>query len=197
MYVLGITGSIGSGKTTVSSILSDQGAVVSHSDDLAKELIQSDPSVRDDICRQFGADIYDETGILQTSLLARRAFDTPEHQHSLNSIVHPAVGRVTRERMDRARTQGIKLFIIDAPLLLDAGVNTLTDSVLVVAAESNIRQKRVALRSGLESLDFMQRDALQMPQEEKIAKADHVIWNNGDRAALKAAVMEFYLSLNL
>ena len=197
MYILGITGNIGSGKSTVSRMLEALGASVSHSDDLAKSLIIQDPDVREKICQRFGDDVYDRQGQLQNQLLAERAFATTEDQLALNAIVHPAVRRATLERIKAAEAAGKTLFIIDAPLLLEAGVDSITDSVLVVAANAATRQERIAQRSGMGAQDFKRRDALQMSIEEKLARADHVIWNDGDLASLRQAVQDFFQQLNL
>jgi len=197
MYILGITGSIGSGKTTVSNILRNLGAQVSHSDDLAKELIGSDPELKQLISNQFGPEVYSAQGELIPSELAQRAFGSPETQSKLNAIVHPAVRQATRSRIEQARDQGVPLFIIDAPLLFEAGADQLADSVLVVASQQSTRQLRVNARSGIDEDEFFRRDRLQLPIEEKIKRSQHVIWNDGDLLALTNAATEFYKSLRL
>jgi len=185
MYKLGVTGNIGSGKTTAAKILAEFGAEVSHSDDLAKDLIRRDPQLIGQIKARFGDDVYDRSGVLRPALLAERAFKDPAQQQILNQIVHPAVAQASQELMQSAQAKGTTLFIMDSPLLFEAGADRLLDSVLVVVAAKQSRQDRVAQRSGIPAEDFNRRDKLQMPIEEKIKRAQHVIHNDGDIADLR------------
>ncbi|MCF7824196.1 MAG: dephospho-CoA kinase [Candidatus Marinimicrobia bacterium] len=197
MYILGVTGNIGSGKTTVSQRLAEFGAVVSHSDDLAKEILQNTPEIISQICTRFGADILDESGSVQTRLLAERAFSSPGNQKFLNGLIHPEVRKATLARIQTARESACRLFVIDAPLLFEAGVDAITDSVLVVTASHIFRQGRVEKRSQIRDNDFNRRDELQLSIEEKIARADHVITNNGSLDDLMEKVDALYRQLML
>jgi len=188
MLILGITGNIGSGKSTVSQLLAAQGAAISHSDDLAKNLLESDGELLDQLSDRFGADILNDQGVLQKSILAERAFVNSEQQTYLNHLIHPRVRTATLQRIAAARRQQAWLFVIDAPLLFEAGVDTICDTVLVVAADEHLRRTRIYQRSNISQIDFEHRDALQLPIDEKIRRADHVIHNNGNLSDLKLAV---------
>ena len=130
-------------------------------------------------------------------LLAERAFASKDNQVFLNRLIHPEVKKATLARIEEAIERGVQLFVIDAPLLFEAGVDAITDSVLVISAENFYRQGRVEKRSQIESDDFSRRDNLQLSIEEKISRADHVIYNNGSLDELKLKVDEMYLLLKL
>ncbi len=195
MYILGVTGNIGSGKSTVSDRLAHHGATVSHSDPLAKEILQNDPEILASLAQRFGTDILDDAGVLQKHILAERAFSTRDDQLFLNHLIHPEVKRITQDRIEMARSQGKSLFVVDAPLLFEAHADSITDGVLVIVAKLMFREGRVGRRSKISRVDFERRDALQMPIEEKIRRADYVIENNGTLAELLAKVDLFYKEL--
>ena len=197
MYILGVTGNIGSGKSTVSDRLAHHGAVVSHSDPLAKEILQNDPEILASLAQRFGTDILDEAGILQKHILAERAFSTRDDQLFLNHLIHPEVRRVTQDRIEIARSQEKLLFVVDAPLLFEAHADSITDGVLVVTADRMFREGRVERRSSISKVDFERRDALQMPIEEKIRRADYIIDNDGTLTELLAKVDIFFRELKL
>ena len=154
MYILGVTGNIGSGKSTVSHRLAHHGAVVSHSDPLAKEILQNDPEILASLAQRFGTDILNEAGILQKHILAERAFSTRDDQLFLNHLIHPEVRRITLDRIEIARSQGKSLFVVDAPLLFEAHADSITDGVLVVVADRMFREGRVERRSSISKGDF-------------------------------------------
>jgi len=197
MYILGVTGNIGSGKTTVSNRFARYGAVVSHSDDLAKAILRNTPEILEQLSRRFGQAILDEAGKLKTQLLAKRAFASEADQQFLNALIHPAVRQATLTRIESARKADCKLFVIDAPLLFEAGVDQITDSVLVVVADEDHRQDRVETRSQIKGEDFRRRDELQLSIEEKIRRADHLIYNNGSLEELFEQVDLLYYKLRL
>ena len=197
MYILGVTGNIGSGKSTVSHRLAHHGAVVSHSDPLAKEILQNDPEILASLAQRFGTDILNEAGILQKHILAERAFSTRDDQLFLNHLIHPEVRRITLDRIEIARSQGKSLFVVDAPLLFEAHADSITDGVLVVVADRMFREGRVERRSSISKVDFERRDALQMPIDEKIRRADYVINNDGTLIELLAKVDVFYKELKI
>jgi len=197
MYILGVTGNIGSGKSTVSDRLAHHGAVVSHSDPLAKEILRNDPEILASLAQRFGTDILNEAGILQKQILAERAFNTRDNQLFLNHLIHPEVRRITLDHIEIARSQRKLLFVMDAPLLFEAHADSITDGVLVIVAKRMFREGRVERRSSISRVDFERRDALQMPIEEKIRRADYVIENDGNLDELLEKVDKFYKRLKL
>lgn len=197
MYILGITGSIGSGKSTVAARFAELGAFVSHSDQVAHRILEEDTEVREALLAHFGDSILGTDGQINRPALANKAFASPEDQIFLNHVIHPRVKHITQELMDEQRAVGCKLFIIDAPLLFEAHSDSITDSVLVVHAKRIFREGRVERRSKITKVDFDRRESLQMPTEEKIRRADHVIDNDGSLEDLYSKVMALYEELDL
>jgi len=185
MFKLGVTGSIGAGKSAASQRLVERGALVSNSDDVAKSILFSDRSILEQLLHYFGSKILDTaTGKLDSKNLAAAAFQNPSHQAFLNQLLHPKVREATRQRMLLAMNEGVKLFVVDAPLIFETGLNAELDAVLVVTAPLEIRQQRVFDRSGISPEDFIARDNLQWPEVQKVAAADYVVVNDGTKENL-------------
>lgn len=180
MFKLGVTGSIGAGKSAVSRRLAELGAQVSNSDELAKSILFSDTEIFQQLLNHFDTSILDATtGKLDAKNLAATAFRTSSAQAFLNQLIHPKVREATSQRMLLALHEGVKLFVVDAPLIFESGLDSELDGVLVVTASSEIRKQRVFERSGISAEDFIARDSLQMSEAAKVAKADYVITNQG------------------
>lgn len=197
MFKLGVTGSIGAGKSTVTRRLAELGAVVSNSDELAKSILFGDAEIQRQLLRRFGTDILDDAGHLSREKLAAAAFQDKTGQDFLNELVHPRVRQATRERMISAEKSGVKLFVVDAPLIFETGLDRELDAVLVVSAPRELRKARVQQRSGISSADFMARNALQWPQARKEARADYVIRNDDSEEMLFRRVDTVFQKLPL
>ncbi|WP_456411900.1 dephospho-CoA kinase [Oceanithermus sp.] len=188
MHVVGLTGSIGSGKSTVARLLEALGAEVVEADALAR---QARREREQEICRAFPEACTD--GRLDDRALAASVFADPAALRRLEALVHPRVRELIRERVEVARArEGEGLLVVEVPLLFETGWNPGYDGVLVVAAPDGLRVERVRQRSGLDLEAFRQRDQAQLPQSEKIARADWVIWNDTDLDTLKARVRRWY-----
>ncbi|MCF7808592.1 MAG: dephospho-CoA kinase [Candidatus Marinimicrobia bacterium] len=181
----------------MSKRLAELGAVVSHSDDLARYLLENDVAILAQLSARFGTDILDDSGKLRRSVLAERAFSTKEDQLFLNQLIHPKVWEATQKRLETARERGAYMFVMDAPLLFEAGVEVYTDSVLVVTADALLRKARIFSRSQILAEDFDRRESLQMPIDKKIELADHIIENNGTLEDLYLQVDELYHRLTI
>lgn len=197
--VIGVTGSIGAGKSTVARLLGGElaaanlGAVrLINADDVARDLM--DPSRSGDaarrllgaVVRRFGADLLDESGRLIRSKLAERAFASPEAAAALNAMVHPAVIEWTKRALEEVDGWAI----LDVPLLFESGMNALCDHVIAVRAPVAVRRDR-AKRFG----DFDQREARQWSETEKAARADVAIDNDGTPEDLRRKVVEIAKNL--
>ena len=197
MYKLGITGSIGSGKSSAARHLADLGAMVCDADIVARDLLDSGSDIQNAIIQRFGSDLRQPDGRLNRSLLAERAFADPAGQQFLNDLIHPAVIAATLVIMAKAEETGEALFIVDAPLLFEAGMDAYLNAVLVVTAQDSVRRERVMARSGISSADFQQRNDLQLSQSEKMAKANFIIENNTSLEELNQKVEAFFEELSL
>ncbi|ADR36541.1 dephospho-CoA kinase [Oceanithermus profundus DSM 14977] len=189
MKVVGLTGNIGSGKTTVAHELERLGAEVIYADELARE---ARAALAPEICRAF-PDACAE-GRPDDRRLAQKVFADPAARRRLEAMIHPWVRRAVLQRLERLaqRETPPALVVLELPLLFETGWNPAPDGVLVVAAPDELRARRVAERSGLSLEEFRARDAAQLPQAEKVRRADWVIVNDGDLDALRAQVRRWY-----
>ena len=196
MYKLGITGGIGSGKTTVSSLLKERGATVFNADKEAKLRLQNSISLQHKLINLFGNAVT-EKGHLVLSKLARVAFSSKLNQDLLNGIMWPEVMILIDQKIIQAERNDIQLFIVDAALIFEANLQNLLDSVLLISAPEEKRMSRALRRKNLPSSQIQQRMTLQLSENEKIEKADFVIYNLTTLDDLQTEVDTFYKTLIL
>jgi dephospho-CoA kinase len=190
VVTLGVTGGLGSGKSTACKFLAEKGAYVLDADLIAKKLMESDPQIRDEIIEAFGSDVYKD-GKLDTQKLAQRAFASEVDQRLLNDIVHPRVVDYFQEKVDKLRSK-YELIVLDAPLIFESGFDSRLDHTLLIYTKYKIRLERALRRGNLSREDILRRIDLQMPEEDKRELAEFVIENNGAEEQLKSAVDELY-----
>ncbi|NTU97218.1 MAG: dephospho-CoA kinase [Chlorobiaceae bacterium] len=195
-YLLGVTGGLGSGKSTVCRFLSELGCRVFEADNVARELQIHDPEVVSAISLIFGQEIYfrDASGVLvpDRKKIASIVFSFPEKLAELNKAVHPAVFREFTRAVKKAGDDGVRILVKEAAILFEAGGDRGMDAVIVVAADMQRRIER-AVRKGLGSAEeIKKRIASQLPQEQLIEKADYVIMNNGSEEELKKETESVY-----
>ena len=185
---VGLTGNIGSGKSSVARLLRERGAAVIDADALAREATQ-DPEVLEDIARDLGSELV-RGGQLDRAATARRVFADPAARSRLNAIVHPWVRRASAERAAALEDAdpAPPVIVFDIPLLYENGLELGLDAVLVVDAALEARVERVRARSGLDAAEVRARDAAQMPLPDKVARADFVVDNNASPEALRDQV---------
>ncbi|KXB56716.1 dephospho-CoA kinase [Corynebacterium sp. CMW7794] len=179
MKLIGLTGGIGSGKSTVARLLAERGWSVVDADQIAREIVEPGEPALAELVEAFGADILDEAGTLQRAELARRAFVDAEHTAKLNAITHPRIQERTQERFAEARVAGVEYCVYDMPLLVDNGLDRDMDEVLVVNVDVEERVRRLVAHRGLDEADARRRIAQQVPDEVRLAAATYVIDNNG------------------
>ncbi|WP_018465846.1 dephospho-CoA kinase [Calidithermus timidus] len=183
MRIIGLTGSIGSGKSTVARILRELGVTVLDADAFARE---GSEVLREAICRRFPEACV--AGELNRRRLGQLVFADPQARRDLEAILHPYVRQRMAEAAQQARERGESLIVQDIPLLFETGREGDFDGVLVVVAPTEARLRRVRARSGLSVEEFAARDASQVPQEEKLRRATWIIWNDSDLESLRARV---------
>ena len=185
MKVIGLTGGIGSGKSTVSSYLKEQGFLILDADQIAHDITKKGSPVLQKIADAFGADMLDAEGNLQRKKLAAVAFSTLENKALLESLTTAEVVRLISETVAQLRkTKDYDIIFIDAPLLFEAGVDRLTDFVWMVSADEEIRIERVMNRDQISREDVLQRIANQMSNEEKIERSQEIIDNSSGKEEL-------------
>jgi len=190
MVTLGVTGGIGSGKTTACQFLAEQGAYIFNADQVAKQILLTDEDVQEEIETEFGTSIRHNNQV-DTQKLARIAFASEENQTTLNNILHPLVienylAQVEKQKDDQS------LFVVDAPLIFESGFDGHLDYTALIYTKYKIRLSRAIQRGTLSREQILKRMELQMPDEEKRELANFVIENNGTIADLKQRMQQLY-----
>lgn len=178
MLVIGLTGGIGSGKSTVSAMLAERGAVVIDADAIVRELQQPGTPVFAAMVERFGREIVAPDGTLDRAAVADRVFGDPEALADLNAIVHPAVGAEIARRLEElAPTDAV--VVLDVPLLVESKNPYPVAGLLVVDVDPEVAVRRLVEHRGMREADVRARMARQASREERLARADHVIDNSG------------------
>ncbi len=190
MITVGLTGGIGSGKSTVSALLAEHGAVIIDADAITRELQQPGQPVLAAIVERFGPEVLRDDGTLDRPALAARVFGDPELLKDLNAIVHPAVGaEIARRLAALAGTDAV--VVLDIPLLVESGRYRVA-GVIVVDVDPEVAVERLVRFRAMDEADARARMARQASRAERAARADRVIDNSGDLDALKAQVDEVW-----
>lgn len=186
MHHLGITGGIGSGKTTVCKIFETLGIPIYYADERAKYLMSHDAELIKGIIELFGKEAYLEPHVLNRAHIAKVAFNDKEKLNQLNALVHPAVARDGQTW--QAAQQNVPYTLKEAALLYESGSYRSLDKIIVVTAPLEIRIQRVMARDGAKREEVEARIAKQMPEEEKVKLADFVVYNDGARALIPQVI---------
>ena len=180
MKKIGLTGGIGSGKSTVAKLLREKGAPVIDADQIAREIVEPGQPALAELAEAFGEDILDADGRLIRPALAAKAFASDEARALLNSITHPRIEARTAELFAKAEAEGHPFAVWDMPLLVDNGHDKKMDFVVVVDVDKETRVERLVKFRGLDEQDARRRIAAQVPDEVRLAAADFVVDNNGN-----------------
>lgn len=178
--IIGITGQIASGKSSVAEVFRRRGAEVISGDQLGRNIVESEPTVRKALIEQFGAEILTKSGQIDRRKLGRLAFESRKNTEALNHIVHPILLRRLRQRIAQLRKHpGRKLLVVDAALIYYWGLERELDFVIVVESKSAIQKTRL-MESGLTPFEIRDRISRQVPKYVQRKRADFVIMNNGN-----------------
>lgn len=194
MVRIGLTGGIGSGKSTVASMLEARGAVLIDADAIARELVEPGQPALEALVSEFGASILQPDGSLSRATLARLAFGDPGATDRLNAIMHPLIAAESRRRMDSAPSDAVVVY--DMPLLVETGQASLVDLVVVVDVPEEVQLERAVGLRGLDAEDVRRRMAVQATRDQRRAVADVVIENSGSLDETEAQVDRLWRTLD-
>jgi dephospho-CoA kinase len=198
MHVIGLTGGIGAGKDTVAGMLRSHGAVIIDADEIARGLLVPGSSFLAAVVDEFGPEILRADGTLNRAALAKIVFANPSARKRLEALTHPAVLAETARRIEALRTSPHPppVAIIMAPLLFEAHAETMCEKVIVVTADAATRLARLQARDNLSETDLRARMSAQMPEAEKLTRADWVIDNSGSLEEAKNQVEKVWGEVN-
>ena len=196
MLRIGLTGGIGTGKSTASKILKELGAFIFDADKEAKRILLSNETIKSELISEFGTDIMTVDGNVDNNKLARVAFQDQEHQLILNTIVHPYVFKEIDKNFDKKLDDGKHdIFVVDAALIYESGADTHMDYVIVITALIKTRMERALARQTLSREEILKRMDLQWSEEDKASLADFVIHNDGSEEELRKNIHAIYTEL--
>lgn len=197
--LVGVTGGLGSGKSSVCRILSGMGCAVFEADKVARDLQVDDSEIAEGIKRIFGDDVYsgDEKGRLQLDRqsIAQKVFSDPGALRRLNELIHPKVFSAFRKAVAEASEAGVKILVKEAAILLESGGDKGLDVVVVIAADLEKRVERAVAKGMGSREEVMRRIKAQWPQKKLEEHADYVIENNGTLEELECGVRKLYHKL--
>lgn len=196
MLLVGLTGNIASGKSTVAQLLSERGATIIDADVLARRAVERGSAAFDAIARRWGTSVLAPDGHLDRAALRRAVFGNPKELEALNDIVHPEVERLRAQRIDEARARGDRVVVCDIPLLFEKKMADRFERIVLVDAPRPLRLERLVDDRGLRETEAMDMIAAQMPAELKRARADFVIDNGGTLTELERRVEGVWASLD-
>lgn len=191
--IIGLTGGIGSGKTTVAKIIEEMGFPVYYSDDEAKNIVNKDSVLKEKIKELLGENAYDENGFYNRKFVAEKVFNNDELLKKLNSLIHPAV-KIDFENW--VANQNSEFVFKETALLFELKLNESCYKSLLVTADDNIRIKRVMDRDGKTYREIETIMQKQMPEKEKLKLADFVVYNNSDLEHLRKETEKFLQALS-
>ena len=195
--VIGLTGGIGSGKSTVSRYLAELGAVIIDADKIGHETYRPNTETWRKLVKTFGNKILAQDNTIDRKKLGAIVFNNPEELKQLNAIVHPLMFEMAKQRIDDCRRQGTEVVILDAPILLETNWMPLVDEVWAVTANEANVIKRAMVRSGLTEEQVRSRITSQMSNEERIKHAQVVIHNDSTTEDLRNKVEELWERLKV
>jgi dephospho-CoA kinase len=195
MLLVGLTGNIGSGKSTVARMLSERGATIIDADVLARRAVELGTPAYTKIVARWGRAVLSPDGHLDRAALRRVVFADQAQLEELNEIVHPEVERLRDHLVDQARARGDRIVVCDIPLLFEKGMAERFDRILLVDAPRPIRLERLLHDRGLQTTEAMEIIAAQMPAELKRARADFIVENGGTLTQLERRVQDLWASL--
>lgn len=187
--IIGLTGGIGSGKSTVARAFETLGAAWIDADDVAKEVVQTGEPALLAIQKRFGDQVINVDGTLNRAALRNIVFTNPEQRRWLESVTHPKIRERLLQHLERLKAQGAPYVLLVSPLLFESGQHALVSRSLVVDVPQALQLSRTQQRDGVSESQVHAILAAQLPREQRLAKADDVIDNGGDHASMMEQVV--------
>ena len=197
MKVIGLTGGIGSGKSTVSQFLAELGAVTLDADEVGHETFKPDTEIWREVVAAFGRQVLTHDGNIDRKKLSEMVFGNAESLSRLNQIMHPRMYAMVKAQLEEHRRQGISVVVLEAPLLLEAGWTSLVDEVWVTVASESTVLRRLQEQKELSSEQVLARIRSQLSSGERVKHAKVVINTDCDLDELKSKVKELWQRLKL
>lgn len=193
MLKVGLTGGIGCGKSTASTVMAELGAYIFEADDEAKKLIRENSTVQSELIAEFGTDIMGSGNVMDLQKLGRIALQDEDHQLRLNLVVHPYIYNLIDDQFDKIAVKNeYTMFVVDGALIFESGYDQHLDYVIVITALMKNRMERAIARDTLSRQQILQRIELQWSEEEKTGLADFVIHNDNAHEDLQKEITEIY-----
>ncbi len=177
--IIGLTGGIASGKSTISNLLKTYGIAVIDADQIARDVVEPGNDAYKQIVEHFGTEILETDGTIARKKLGTVIFNDPKERKTLNGIVHPAIRQKMRDEKDRYFEEGEEVVVYDIPLLFESDLRHMVDKTLLVYVDDNVQFERLLHRDQTTKEEAQSRINSQMPLTEKKSLADEVIDNNG------------------
>ncbi len=196
MRIIGLTGNIASGKSSVAARLAAHGAHVIDADQLARDAVAPGTPGLAAILERWGPAVGSAAAGLDRAALRKIVFRNARERAALDAIVHPAIAALREAALDRARAAGAEIVVCDIPLLFEAGLEDTVDEIILVDAPADIRRARLLANRALSAEEADDMIAAQMPSERKRTRAHHVLENTGSLEALAAKVDALWETLD-
>ncbi len=182
-FIIGVTGPMGAGKTTLCESFREQGILIIDADGISKEVFNNSPEYVELLTKEFGSEILTD-GRVDRKSLADIAFLSKENAQRLNRIAHPFIVKRIKEKLEEAKAQKIKVIAIDAPLLFESSLDRYCNVVVTVISDLKVRKFRAINRGNIRKEDVINRISIQPTDEFYVKNSDYVLYNNRDKEAL-------------
>jgi dephospho-CoA kinase len=197
MKVLGLTGNIASGKSTVARMLGSMGARIIDADKIAREVVEPEKPAWADIVRKFGPEILSPDGTIDRRRLGEIVFADEGKRRLLMDITHPRIKEAVRERLSKLRKEDVSVAIVEAALIVESGgLREFLDGLIVVTADEERQIERLIKRNGYTRDEALARIGSQMPASEKALHADYLIDNSATEEETEALVKKLWEEIN-
>ena len=194
MKVIGLTGGIGMGKSASASLLRARGVPVIDTDDLARQVVEPGQPALGKVREVFGAEVLDPAGCVRRDELARRVFNDADARRRLEEILHPPIRALWKAQIAKWRGDGAPLAVVVIPLLYETRAEGEFDAIVCVACSTATQRQRLQQR-GWSPVEIERRIEAQLPAETKVARADFVIWTEGDMAIHEEQMARIVLAI--